>query len=208
MRRLPIFATLLVAAAIATMIGLGIWQLQRAGFKERVIASYRAAASLPPLDLDPLLERGDSLADIAFRTAILSCRSDGEVSDLRGGRSRNGQGGYSYLVACRPGASGAAGRLLVNAGWSPLPDGDLRIPLGGRISGTIGAVEAGRPIILTADQAVAPLVPSAPPSLDTIPNNHLGYAIQWFLFAAAALAIYVVALRRRGRDIAEPGPNI
>ena len=38
---------------------------------------------------------------------------------------------------------------------------------------------------------------SAPPSPDTIPNNHLSYAIQWFLFAGIALIIYTLALRQR-----------
>jgi cytochrome oxidase assembly protein ShyY1 len=37
------------------------------------------------------------------------------------------------------------------------------------------------------------------PSPDSIPNNHLSYAIQWFLFAAAAALIYVLALRLRQR---------
>ena len=30
-------------------------------------------------------------------------------------------------------------------------------------------------------------------------NNHMAYAVQWFLFAATALVIYAVALRRRMR---------
>jgi surfeit locus 1 family protein len=37
------------------------------------------------------------------------------------------------------------------------------------------------------------------PSLDEIPNNHRFYAIQWFLFAGIALAIYILALRKRLR---------
>jgi cytochrome oxidase assembly protein ShyY1 len=43
------------------------------------------------------------------------------------------------------------------------------------------------------------LMASAVPSPDSIPNNHLSYAIQWFLFAAAAALIYVLALRLRQR---------
>ncbi|HEX6072551.1 MAG TPA: SURF1 family cytochrome oxidase biogenesis protein, partial [Sphingomicrobium sp.] len=33
-RRLPVIPTIVVAAAVAAMIGLGIWQLQRAHWKE------------------------------------------------------------------------------------------------------------------------------------------------------------------------------
>jgi surfeit locus 1 family protein len=44
------------------------------------------------------------------------------------------------------------------------------------------------------------LMASAPPSPDSIPNNHLSYAIQWFLFAGIAALIYVLALRNRSRE--------
>ena len=49
----------------------------------------------------------------------------------------------------------------------------------------LGAVEPGRPIRLTGATAAPPLAPSAPPSLDDVPNNHRFYAFQWFFFAAA-----------------------
>ena len=38
---------------------------------------------------------------------------------------------------------------------------------------------------------------NARPDPATIPNNHLSYAIQWFLFALTALVIYGIALRKR-----------
>jgi surfeit locus 1 family protein len=41
-----------------------------------------------------------------------------------------------------------------------------------------------------------------PPELDEGP--HLGYAVQWFLFALVALVIYALAVRKR---LAEPGPH-
>ena len=53
---------------------------------------------------------------------------------------------------------------------------------------------------LVAASAPPGLQPSALPSLEAIPNNHRFYAVQWFLFAAIALAIYVIALRKRLRE--------
>ena len=50
---------------------------------------------------------------------------------------------------------------------------------------------------LVSGEGLGGLVASAPPSLDSIPNNHLFYAAQWFFIAAAALVIYVLALRKR-----------
>jgi cytochrome oxidase assembly protein ShyY1 len=199
-KRIPIVATLLVAAAVATMIGLGLWQLQRAEWKDRLLAEYAAAAALPALDLDPLLAHDVAdLPPLAFRRVLVTCRARNAAPDLRGGRSRDdrGLGGYSYFVPCRPGATGLAGRLIVNAGWSSLPDDRRRITLDGIVAGTLGSVEGEGPIVLTSASAVPPLVPSASPTIDQIPNNHLFYAFQWFFFAVAAAAIYWLALRRR-----------
>ena len=203
MRRVPIVATLVVLAAAAAMAALGFWQLQRAAWKERLLADYAAAAAMPPLDLDPLLTRPPTAwPPLAFRRVLVTCRAEGIAPELRGGRSRNGEGGYSYFLPCRPGATGLAGRLRVNAGWSALPDGRLRPSLNGIVAGRLGADQPGRPVTLTSAAASPPLAPSAPPSLEDIPNNHLFYDFQWLFFAAAALVIYVLALRRRlsGRE--------
>jgi cytochrome oxidase assembly protein ShyY1 len=51
--------------------------------------------------------------------------------------------------------------------------------------------------LIVLDRPVSGLEPSVAPSIAEIPNNHRAYAAQWFLFAATALIIYVLALRRR-----------
>ena len=206
MRRLPILPTILVAAAVAAMIGLGLWQLQRAQWKERVLAEYAAAASMPALDLDPLLERDASqLPPLSFRRVLVTCRARDSVPQLRGGRSVSGQGGYSYFIPCRPGASGLAGRLSLNAGWSAMPDDDLRLSFDGIAAGRLGMVGDEGRIVLTSARGLPPLEASTAPRIEDIANNHLAYAIQWFFFAATAAIIYVLAVRRRGRDTLPPG---
>ncbi len=199
MKRLPILPTLIVAAAVATMIGLGAWQLKRAAWKERLLAEYVAAAAQPAIDLDPLLTRDNAdLPPLAFRRALVTCHARDTAPELRGGRSAGGRGGYAHLVPCRPGATGLAGRIVVNAGWTPLPDQERRITLDGIVAGRLGAVEPGRPITLVAATAADPsLEPGAPANVEDIPNNHLAYAFQWFFFAFVAAVIYVLALRRR-----------
>jgi surfeit locus 1 family protein len=42
----------------------------------------------------------------------------------------------------------------------------------------------------------------ARPDPRDIPNNHLAYAVQWFLFATVAAVIYALALAKR---LAGPG---
>ena len=49
-RRLPVIPTIFVLAAVAAMIGLGIWQLQRARWKDGLIARYAQAEKLPPIE--------------------------------------------------------------------------------------------------------------------------------------------------------------
>ena len=53
---------------IDAMIALGVWQLQRAGEKERLLAQYARAASLPALDLDPLIEPGQVVEPVMGRS--------------------------------------------------------------------------------------------------------------------------------------------
>ncbi len=197
MRRLPIVPTILVAAAVAVMIALGVWQLQRAQWKERMLVELAAAQSQPAIDLDPLLGTDMPERPIAFRRALVSCRArDVEVS-ARAGRSLAGASGYAFYVPCRPGEPGWAGRLQVNSGWSQRPDAARRLTLPATVAGVVGTTEPGHPIILTAAQAAPGLETSAPPRVEDIPNNHLAYAVQWFFFALAAAVIYVLALRRR-----------
>ena len=207
MRRIPVIPTLVVALAVATMIGLGIWQLQRASWKEGLLAEYSRAAALPAVDLDPLLASGRPLPEISFRRALVSCDARDAAIEARAGRSVADASGQAFYVACRPGAAGPAGRLRINAGWSDRPDAVRRLTLSGIVAGRLGAVSADGPITLTAATAAAPLTSaSAPPGIDTIPNNHRLYALQWFFFAAMAALIYALALRKRSRPRLPPEP--
>jgi surfeit locus 1 family protein len=196
MSRVPRFATLVVTAAVLTMIALGVWQLRRAGEKDRLLEVYSRAEGRPVLDLDPWIHREMPPAS-DFRRVMISCTPGPREPRLRGGRSADGQGGYHYFLPCRPNAAGWAGRLEINAGWSALPERGLRLALPSPVAGRLGTVRPEGPILLTSATAVGPLSPSAVPSMETIPNNHLAYAFQWFFFAAIALVVYLLALSRR-----------
>jgi cytochrome oxidase assembly protein ShyY1 len=206
MRRIPILATLIVSAAVATMIALGIWQLRRAKWKEDLLAQYTVAASMPAVDLDPLLDGRSALPPLSFRRALISCEARDAEADIHAGRNLRDLVGQVYVIPCRPGASGLAGRIRVNMGWSERPDAPRRLSLHGLVAGRLSVVGEDGPVILTAATAPPPLVPSQPPAIDSIPNNHMSYAFQWFFFAAAALVIYVLALRRRLRRTLPPEP--
>lgn len=206
MRRLPILPTLLVALAVAAMIALGVWQLRRAEWKDRLLAQYAAAANMPALDLDPFLDGQSPPPPLAFRRVLVTCHARHETAEPRTGRNLRDETGQVFLVPCRPGASGLAGRLLVNAGWAPRHDAVERLTLDGLVAGRIGTAEESEPIVLTAATATAPLQPGMPLSVESIPNNHRTYVLTWFAFAAIAIVIYVLALRGRRRRELPPEP--
>jgi surfeit locus 1 family protein len=189
------------------MVGLGIWQLQRASWKEALLAEYSRAMSMPAVDLDPLLASGRPLPALSFRRALVTCDARDAAVEARAGRSASDVSGQAFYVDCRPGAPGPAGRLRINAGWADRPDAARRLTLSGIVAGRLSVVQPDGPIVLTAAAPAAPLATaSAAPGPDTIPNNHLLYALQWFFFAATAAVIYVLALRKRNRPKLPPAP--
>ena len=192
-RKLPLVPTLVVAIAVAVMIGLGIWQLQRAGEKDRLVARYRAAQDLPPIAFPTSPVHSDQLPLFRHSTGVC-LRPVAKRSTA--GRNRSSEPGYVHIVDCSTGAEGPG--ISVELGWSKNPNVAVRWP-GGPVSGIIAPDSRSR-MRLVAATAPPGLEPSAPPSIDQIPNNHRSYAVQWFLFALIALTIYILALRKKLND--------
>jgi hypothetical protein len=109
------------------------------------------------------------------------------------GENRSGEPGYAHIVECSTGAEGPG--MSVEVGWSKDPNAKVQWS-GGPVSGVIAPDRLTR-MRLVAASAPPGLEPSAPPSLSSIPNNHRSYALQWFSFAAIALIIYGLAVRKR-----------
>ena len=196
-RNWPLVPTVVVAAAVATMIGLGIWQLERRQEKLALLERLTAAQHLPPIAwptapsaAPPPLYRaatGHCLAVTGFRTAA--------------GQNREGESGFLVIADCRQGSEGPG--MAVELGWSKNPNAG-REYRGGLVSGVIAPDSVSRMRLVAAEPGPG-LMASAPPSPLSIPNNHLSYAIQWFLFAGIAGVIYVLALKRREREEAANG---
>ena len=195
--RLPLLPTLIVAAAIAAMIGLGIWQLRRADEKDALLERYRAAAGQPPVAWPTLPPADDALF---YRRASGFCT---EVTGWRAvaGRNRSGRTGWSHIAACRTGGLEGPG-MQVDMGWSRSHEAPAAWR-GGAVGGTIAPDRLHR-IRLVSDTAAPGLEPSARPNPEDVPNNHMLYAFQWFFFALAAGTIYLLALGKRQRVAASP----
>lgn len=187
MRRLPITATLVVLAAVAVMIGLGLWQLDRAQWKARLLERYDVNAALAPVAFPVGTAADDSL---------LYRRAEGQCLHVTGwaaraGRDRTGRSGWRHVAQCRT----ATGDMAVDFGWSVRADNPVS-DVTGRVTGRI-APDSRHVYLLVADHPAPGLAPSAAPTPAEIPNNHRSYAVQWFFFAGVALLIYLMALRQK-----------
>ncbi|GAA0474236.1 hypothetical protein GCM10009096_14630 [Parasphingorhabdus litoris] len=191
MKRLPIVVTLIVLAAVATMIALGVWQLQRAEWKNSLLATYEAAGDQPAISY-PSVPTTDNL--LYFRRSSVNCL---EILSWRSvsGRNANDQSGWAHIAHCRTSGAEGPGAQVV-AGWSRSPENPEWS--GGTVNGII-APDSQHVLRLVASEPVAGLQKSQEPSTDDVPNNHMAYAVQWFLFAGIALIIYFLALRGRNR---------
>ena len=204
-RRWPVIPTILVLAAVAVMIALGVWQLQRKSEKEALIALYQRNTAMSSMVAYPELPPVPD--ELLYRKSSVVCLEPVRW-DPRSGTDRRGKSGIRMIADCRTGAEGPG--VLVDVGIGD----DFAPPkwTGGTVQGTIvpgpeqptvmeramGKATPARAMLI-ADAPVAGLRASAVPSADDTPNNHLAYAGQWFLFAAAALIIYILAVRRRLR---------
>ena len=108
------------------------------------------------------------------------------------GRNAADETGWAQTALCEtPG-----GQAEVALGWSRDPA--IAAWDGGTVQGIVAPAAHG--VRLVAVPAQAGLTQLAKPDPHDLPNNHVSYAVQWFFFAATALIIYALALRRRLRD--------
>lgn len=183
--RIPIIPTVIVAAAIAVMIALGFWQLSRMDEKEALIAQAEQNMRMSSEVRYP--QDGEEMDEVLYLRTTIECA---EVLSMtpRAGTSERGAKGWAQRASCQLEASEAV--VDVDIGWSLRPEAAEW--QGGEVRGIIAP--GGRVVSATG---LAGLEPLASPDPRALPNNHLAYAGQWFFFALTALAIYILALRRR-----------
>jgi cytochrome oxidase assembly protein ShyY1 len=208
--RFPLIPTILVAAAVAAMIALGVWQLGRARERDGLIERHRQNRNLPEMALPVGRAVDDS---VLFRRASAYCV---EVTSWRrlGGSSASGVSGTRFIADCRTGAEGPG--FAADMGVSRDPKTEPRWE-GGEVTGIVVPEPAreglfdrilrrtapARPMLVSLNPAPG-LEPSRMPSPGT--NSSWQYAAQWFLFAAMAAIIYLLALRRRRPGAVEEPP--
>lgn len=204
-RRVPVVPTLVVIAAALLMVRLGLWQLHRLHEKTALLQRYQANLAKPPLPFAALFPVREE--DLYRRTSAYCLAVTGWKAAA--GRTAADEPGWRHIAACRTGAEGPG--IAVDMGVSQSSDPPVGWR-GGPVRGRITWVPTAEPLVarlfaaplppspMIVSEAAAPgLQPAAQPDPAAVPNNHLSYAVQWFLFAGVALVIYAVALWQRAR---------
>jgi len=219
-----VFATLLVIAAVAVMVRLGIWQLDRLEQRRAVNAQARRMAALPALNLNQEWNTAN-LASMNGRAATVTGTYAPEEEVLLRNQAWNDLPGYHLLTPLR--IEGSEAVVLVNRGWIPLEEGGQSLakyvePGTVMVSGWIQAGQSeprrgGRPdpqlaagqtrldawnfvnlerialqvsgellpvYLLAAPGEGTALLQRSAPEMDLSEGPHMGYAVQWFLFAS------------------------
>ncbi len=216
--------TIITALVVATLLGLGMWQLQRLQWKTDLLAAITDRQIAPPITTLP--KEG---TDLNFRRVTLTGFIDRSAGFRLQSRVYDGKAGQEYIVPMViPTGSKTGTVVLLNLGWVPSEWKPMARAAGGieTVSGTLYA--PARPSRFTPDnpptgdtlywidtagssiRLQAPVSPhvlyldrlgDAPPiggqlHID-LPNNHLQYAITWFLLAGIVMVMYVMASRTK-----------
>jgi surfeit locus 1 family protein len=112
----PIGLTLVTLVAMAILIGLGVWQVQRLHWKTHLLAEVAAATSEPPEPLGVALGQMADGLTTDYRRVQAACPNIETTPYLRLYAVANGEAGYRIITAC-PLTGGPYGSILVDRGF-------------------------------------------------------------------------------------------
>jgi len=225
-KRFPWFLTLFTAPALAMLIGLGVWQVQRLQWKEALIDQADAAAGAPPAALSEVL----AARDPEFRKALVVCPGLPTAPYVELQSIIEGEAGSRLLSICH--APGQAKPFIIDRGFvadtvSARPRvAESTLPLSILVElrrtphpGAMSPPPSNGRFYARDSAAIAAALGSSDPSEFTFfalsssnpefaalqasappaafANNHFGYALTWFGLAIALIGFYVAMLRRR-----------
>lgn len=188
----------------AILMSLGVWQMQRLAWKEGVLAGIEARVHDVPQALPP----APAAATDAYLPVTVTGAFAGRDIDVLVSRKQIGAGvrivaafrtddGRMILVdrGFRPEARRRDPRLATtatvtgNLHWpddlnSSTPAPDARTGLWfARDLPSMAAALGTEPVLLIARSDTGDGIEPMPLGVEGVPNDHLGYAVQWFLLA-------------------------
>ncbi len=205
----------------AVLVGLGAWQLQRLAWKEGIVAAIAARMDEPPVALPAM---PDPATD-AYLHVSVSGAFTGQALDVLVSRKQVGPGfrvvavlqaddGRRVLVdrgfvpdGSRGVGHGAGGPVTVTGnllwpdevdGFTPPPDAATGLWYARDLPAMAEKLQA-EPVLVVARSETGEGVAPWPVDTTGIPNDHLGYAVQWFLLALVWLGMTILYLWRMRR---------
>lgn len=103
------------AAALAILLSLGVWQLQRLKWKEALIAAVETREAAPPIAFDAALAKLAAGQDVEFQRVYL----DGAYDSARRRRVFGAKDGVAGAFMFEPLARGARAAVWINRGFAP-----------------------------------------------------------------------------------------
>jgi surfeit locus 1 family protein len=223
MFRQTIFALILGLAGAGTLVGLGIWQMQRLEWKEAIIAGAEAMIAAEPIPLppepDPETDRYRAVTlNGSFTGAeahvLTSTREDGPgflviaAYETTGGRRILVDRGFVVETEKATPRPARAQAVTGNLNWpddvtssTPGHDADREIWYGRDVAG-IAALLNTEPVLVIARSDTGDGVTARPVTTAGFRNDHWQYAVTWFSLAAVWAGMTVLLLWRiRGRTV-------
>lgn len=217
MNRRMIFPLVLGIAGLAVLISLGVWQLQRLAWKEAILADIDARIIASPVALpsqpDPESDR--------YLPVEVTGRLTGEQLDVLVSRKQIGAG-YRIIAVME---TDTGRRVLIDRGFleeaarglpreatdltvtgnllwpqevdsfTPAPDEKLAIWFARDLPAMAARLMA-EPILIVARSETGDAIEPMPVDSSAITNDHLNYAITWFLLACVWAGMTVLLLWR------------
>ncbi|NBB82242.1 MAG: SURF1 family protein [Alphaproteobacteria bacterium] len=218
-------ATVFAIPALAILIGLGTWQLQRLEWKTELLDRIDSRLAAEPAPLPATVDDPDRWD---YRPVTLDGRFDHDAELRLVARTLDGAVGVQLITPLiRP---DDAEPVLVNRGWAPEADLDAVARPVGPISLTgvaqlppqrgwlqpdnepaanqwywtdppamadAAGLDRVAPVIVYAADADPDRLPVGDQVRVDIPNNHLDYALTWYGLAVVLIGVYIAFHWRR-----------
>lgn len=213
-----LFPVLIGVLGCAILVSLGLWQLKRMDWKQGMLAQIQSRIESAPIALPPAYE-----PQMKYQPVRLSGTTTGDEIDVLSGTRETG-GGYQVISGfiTDDGRRILLDRGFVDQDHKHDPRPPTRLEVAGNLhwpeeksSATPApnleqniwfardvpamAAQLGTEPVLVVAAAVAgdpQGVRPIPVAIQGIPNNHLSYAVQWFMIALAWAGMTVALIWR------------
>lgn len=219
MTRRFLVALIFGLAGAAILIGLGIWQMQRLAWKEAILAEITARIAAEPVALPP--PPVTETEALRYLPVTVSGRFTGEALRVLVSRKEQGPGvrvievletpdgrrvmvDRGFLPDARKDEPLTASQIALtgNLHWpdevdsfTPPPDPKAGLWFARDVPAMAAALNA-EPVLVIAKTDTGDGIEPMPADTSGIPNDHLGYAIQWFGMATVWLGMTAYLLWR------------